>query len=63
MAVQHKVISDWWCLTPGHKAMKTERHLNNLSTNGWEFVALDPMTFLGIDVGFYLVLKRSIVQN
>lgn len=58
MATQYKVICDWLCLTAGHKARKIERHLNNLSAEGWEFVALDSVTVLGFDVGFYLVLKR-----
>jgi hypothetical protein len=58
MATQYKVISDWLCLTAGHKAKKIERHLNNFSAEGWDFVALDPMTVLGFDIGFYLVLKR-----
>ena len=58
MATQYKVISDCLCLTSGHKARKIERHLNNLSAEGWEFVALDPATWFGCDVGFYLVLKR-----
>jgi hypothetical protein len=59
METQYKVISDWFCFTAGHKALKIERHLNALSAEGWEFVALDPLTFLGCDLGFYLVLKRS----
>lgn len=58
MATQYKVISDWLCLTARHKAAKIERHLNILSAKGWEFVALDPVTVLGFDIGFYLVLKR-----
>lgn len=59
MATEYKVISDWLCLTAGHKARKIESYLNNLSAEGWEFVALDPVSVLGFDVGFYLVLKRS----
>ena len=58
MATQYKVISDWLCLTAGHKATKIERHLNNLSAQGWELAALDSVMVLGFDVGFYLVLKR-----
>ena len=59
MSTEYKVISDWLCLTAGHKARKIEDHLNGLSVEGWEFVALDPLTVLGFDIGFYLVLKRS----
>jgi hypothetical protein len=58
MATEYKVISDWLCLSAGHKARKIEKHLNNLSGKGWEFVALDPVMFLGFDVGFFLVLRR-----
>lgn len=59
MATEYKVICDWLCLTAGHKARKVEKHLNNLSANGWEFLALDPVMFLGFDVGFYLVVGRT----
>jgi len=58
MEAEYKVISDWLCLTAAHKARKIENHLNKLSAEGWEFVALDPMTVLGFDVGFYLILRR-----
>lgn len=63
MATQYKVISEWLCLTAGHKARKIEGHLNDLSAEGWEFVALDSVTVLGFDVGFYLVLKRLSPQS
>ncbi|HMG75343.1 MAG TPA: hypothetical protein VK582_17735 [Pyrinomonadaceae bacterium] len=59
MATQYKVISDCLCFTSGQKARRIEAHLNNLSAEGWEFVALDPATAWGFDVGFYLVLKRA----
>jgi hypothetical protein len=58
MSSEYRVISDWLCLTAGHKARKIESLLNNLSAEGWEFVALDSVTVLGFDLGFYLVLKR-----
>ena len=58
MSMQYKVISDCFCLTPGSKARKIENHLNSLTAQGWEFVALDPVMVFGCDVGFYLVLKR-----
>lgn len=63
MTTEYKVISDWFCLTAGHKAMKIERHLNYLSTEGWEFVALDSVIVLGFDIGYYLVLKRLSPQS
>jgi len=58
MEAEYKVISDWLCLTAAQKARKIEKHLNNLSAEGWEFVALDSVTVLGFDIGFYLVLRR-----
>ena len=63
MATEYRVISDWLCLTAGHKARKIESHLNNLSAEGWEFVALDSVTVLGFDLGFYLILKRPRKDN
>jgi hypothetical protein len=63
MPTEYRVISDWLCLTAGHKAKKIERHLNNLSAEGWEFVALDAVSVLGFDLGFYLVLKRPFPSN
>jgi len=63
MATQYKVISEWLCLTAAHKARKIEKHLNTLSADGWEFVALDAVTCLGFDLGFYLVLKRAAPQS
>ena len=58
MTYEFKVISDFFCLTAGHKARKIEKHLNQLSPAGWEFVALDAVLVLGCDIGYYLVLKR-----
>ncbi|MEQ8752205.1 MAG: hypothetical protein RID09_01645 [Coleofasciculus sp. G1-WW12-02] len=63
METQYKVISDWLCLTTKQKARKIESHLNRLSAEGWEFVALDAVMFFGNDVGFYLILKRSFSEN
>ena len=59
MPTEYRVISEWLCLSVGHKARKIEGYLNNLSAEGWEFVALDAVTVLGCDIGFYLVLKRT----
>ena len=58
MSEEYKVISDWFCLTPAHKARKIQGHLNRLSAEGWDLAALDSALVLGFDVGFYLVLKR-----
>lgn len=58
MATEYKVISDWLCFSPKYKAKKIENHLNSSAASGWEFVALDPVMLLGIDIGFYLVLER-----
>lgn len=58
MSTEYKVISDCLCFTSGQKARRIESHLNSLTAQGWEFVALDPVMVMGCDVGFYLVLKR-----
>ena len=58
MSIQYKVISDCFCLTSGQKERKIENHLNSLTAQGWEFVALDPVMVMGCDIGFYPVLKR-----
>ncbi len=63
MATQYKVISDWLCLTTRQKTRKIESHLNRLSMEGWEFVALDAVMFFGNDVGFYLILKKPYSEN
>ena len=63
MGTQYKVISDWLCYSAAHKAGKIEKLLNNFSAAGWEFVALDSITLVGIDIGFYLVLKQAPPQN
>ena len=63
MATQYKVTSDWLCLTTRQKARKIESHLNQLSAERWEFVALDGVMFFGNDVGFYLILKKTSSEN
>lgn len=57
--LEYKTISEAWCMSAADKARKIERYLNELSPEGWEYVALDPMTVFGLDVGFYLVLSRE----
>ena len=63
MSTEYKVICDAFCLTSQAKARKVESHLNRLSPHGWEFVALNPVLLLGIDVGFYLVVKKEQEEN
>ena len=62
MPTQYKVISDWLCLTAAHKARKIEKHLNQLSAEGWEFLVLDSATALGFDLGFYLVFQATVSE-
>jgi len=50
-------------LAAGHKARKIEKHLNEHSATGWAFVALDAVTVLGFDIGFYLVLGRTLPRD
>ena len=63
MTIQYKVISEWLCLTTRQKARQIESHLNHLSAEEWEFVALNAVIAFGFDVGFYLILKRSLPEN
>jgi hypothetical protein len=63
VTTQYKVISDWLCLTTRQKARKIESHLNHWSADGWEFLALDAVMVFGFDVGFYLILKKSLPDN
>jgi hypothetical protein len=59
MATEFKVVCDAFCMTTRGKARKIETHLTTLTAEGWDFVALDPCTVFGTDVGFYLVMKRD----
>ncbi len=63
MTTQYNVISDWLCLATRQKAKKIEHHLNRLSAEGWEFVALDAVMFFGNGVEFYLILKKPYSEN
>ena len=58
--MEYKVASNWLCLTAGHKARSIETQLNDLAKQGWRFVALDAVTVLGFDVGYYLVVGREL---
>jgi hypothetical protein len=57
--VEYKVLSDSLCLSSAQKARKIETRLNDMAKEGWRFVALDAVTILGFDVGYYLVLGRE----
>lgn len=57
--MEYKVISDSFCLTTGHKARKIQRHLDTQAAAGWRLATLEPVLFMGFDVGFYLVLQRE----
>lgn len=56
---EYKTLCDTFCWTSQSKARKIEDHLNRLAAEGWEFVAWDPVTVLGFDIGFYLLVKRE----
>lgn len=56
---EYKTVCDTFCWTSQSKMRKIEGHLNLLAAEGWEFVASDPVTVLGFDVGFYLLVKRE----
>ena len=59
MATEYKVIPEAFFWTVAGKAQRIEAILDLWSPEGWELVAIDPVTFLGFDVGFCLVLKRE----
>ena len=58
MTTEYKVLCDAFCWTSQSKTRKIEQYLNEWSDDGWELATLTPVSFLGIDVGFYLVVKR-----
>jgi len=57
--VEYKVTRSWLCVSAGHKARKIETQLNELAKEGWRFIALDAVTVLGFDIGYYLVVGRQ----
>ncbi len=57
--MEYKVVKKWLCLSAGDKARKIEAQLNEFATQGWRFVALDAVTVLGFDIGYYLVVGRQ----
>jgi hypothetical protein len=58
--MQYRVASSWVCYSAGHKARKIETYLNDMAKDGWRFVALDAVTVLGFDIGYYLVVGREV---
>jgi hypothetical protein len=57
--VEYRITSRWLCWSVGHKARMIEAAPNQMAKDGWRFVSLDAVTFLGCDVGYYLVLGRE----
>jgi len=55
---EYKVIPEAFYWTTAEKARRIERDLNRLAQDGWELVVIDPVTFLGFDVGYCLVVRR-----
>ena len=58
--MEYKVASSWFCYSASDKARKIETCLNDMARDGWRFVALDAVTVLGFDIGFYLVVGREL---
>ncbi len=56
--MEYKVTRRWLCVSAGQKARHIETQLNELAKEGWRFVALDAVTVLGFDIGYYLVVGR-----
>lgn len=61
--MEYKVASSWLCFSASHKARKIETLLNDMAKQGWRFVALDAVTVLGFDIGYYLVLGREVQRS
>ena len=57
--MEYKVTRSWLCFSAAHKARQIETQLNELAKQGWRFVALDAVTVLGFDIGYYLVVGRQ----
>jgi len=58
--MEYKVASSWFCYSASDKARKIETCLNDMARDRWRFVALDAVTVLGFDIGFYLVVGREL---
>lgn len=63
MTTEYQVITETLYWTTAEKSRRIQNHLNRLSPDGWTLVALDPVTFLGFDVGFSLVVGREVKQG
>lgn len=63
MASEYKVIPEAFYWTTAEKARRLERDLNRLAQDGWELAAIDPVTFLGFDVGYCLIVRRVTRQE
>ncbi len=59
MTAEYKVIPEAFYWTVAGKAQRIQAVLDLWSPDGWELAAIDPVTFLGFDVGFCVVLKRE----
>ncbi len=58
--MEYKVASSWFSFSASQKARRIETYLNDMAKDGWRFVALDAVTILGFDIGFYLVVGREL---
>jgi len=63
VASEYKVIPEAFYWTTTEKARRIERDLNRLAQDGWELAAIDPVTFLGFDVGYCLIVRRVTRQG
>ena len=57
--MEYRVCSSWFCYSASHKAGKIQTYLNDMAKDGWRFVALDAVTVLGFDIGYYVVVGRE----
>lgn len=55
---EYKVVCNWICWTAGDKARKMERCINQLTSEGWEYISEESVFFWGTDIGYYLFFKR-----
>lgn len=63
MTVEYKVIHKTFCRSTTSKAEQIEKYLNEFAHENWEFVALKHVMLLGTDVGFYLIMQRTIDEK
>jgi hypothetical protein len=60
--MEYKVTSAWFCYSASHKANMIQTYLNDMAKDGWRFVALDAVTVLGFDIGYYVVVGRELTR-